>query len=578
MKLNGLSALFILLLSAACTQQQSGTTHHPLTAPLFELADNELDGGEAYNTTAYVEQFWRLAGNPDFDKSIKYVENVLSEAGFVEESRAGADDRLTYRVEKRPMRNPAWQPYSGFLATENNEEILNFKTNRNMFAINSYRTDGTEEYEVIRVETENGVPVFDENTDLTGKAVYAETAVNMLFNEAVVKRGAAGVIAYRMPGYLNPEINQTSIQFSRIPLHPDLKSWGVLLSYAAREKLNTALGKGENKIRIQIETDIFESEELTIAAELKGSRYPEERLVFSAHIQEPGANDNASGTGALAEVASTSARLLKAGKINPERTITYLFGDEIISTNRFITEDADRAKNIKWGISLDMVGEDTEKTGGTFLIEKMPDPAAIWTRGEEKHSEWGGRPLSKEEMMPHYLNDFILNRMLEQGRAKNWVVKVNPYEGGSDHAPFLRNDIPGLLLWHFTDQFYHTDNDRIDKVSKSTLKNVGTGALVSALVLTGNQEKAFDLILEETTAAALSRLETEFNLSAEALKSGGSVAEETDILNTWAEWYMEAVLKTDDILTAPTAGQKQRIRQAVGEIQDKAGALISKLQ
>ena len=33
-------------------------------------------------------------------------------------------------------------------------------------------------------------------------------------------------------------------------------------------------------------------------------------------------------------------------------------------------------------MSLDMVGEDVKKTGGSFLIEKMPDPSAIWTRGK----------------------------------------------------------------------------------------------------------------------------------------------------------------------------------------------------
>ena len=29
-----------------------------------------------------------------------------------------------------------------------------------------------------------------------------------------------------------------------------------------------------------------------------------------------------------------------------------------------------RTRGVKWGVSLDMVGEDTKKTGGTFLIEK----------------------------------------------------------------------------------------------------------------------------------------------------------------------------------------------------------------
>ena len=44
---------------------------------------------------------------------------------------------------------------------------------------------------------------------------------------------------------------------------------------------------------------------------------------------------------------------------------------------------------IKWGISLDMVGENTDITGGTFLIEKMPDPSAIWTRGNDKTLRMG---------------------------------------------------------------------------------------------------------------------------------------------------------------------------------------------
>lgn len=54
-------------------------------------------------------------------------------------------------------------------------------------------------------------------------------------------------------------------------------------------------------------------------------------------------------------------------------------------------------------------------------------------------------------MKPHYFNDFIINTFKQQGEFANWKVNNNPFEGGSDHTPFLRADIPGLLLWHFTD-------------------------------------------------------------------------------------------------------------------------------
>ena len=39
--------------------------------------------------------------------------------------------------------------------------------------------------------------------------------------------------------------------------------------------------------------------------------------------------------------------------------------------------------------ALDMTGEDTEKTGGTFLIEKQADPSAVWARPSDPHTEWG---------------------------------------------------------------------------------------------------------------------------------------------------------------------------------------------
>ena len=85
--------------------------------------------------------------------------------------------------------------------------------------------------------------------------------------------------------------------------------------------------------------------------------------------------------------------------------------------------------------------------------------------------------------MPHYYNDYLLARCLDQAAATGWVVRTNPFEGGSDHTPFLQFKKPGALFWHFTDVYYHTDGDRIDKVSKSELVNVGNAALASVLTL-----------------------------------------------------------------------------------------------
>src|ERR1700741_2399533 len=58
----------------------------------------------AYETVAFVEKRWRIAGNKGFDESIFFVENILKKAGYVNETSAKPTDKLPFRIEKRPMK------------------------------------------------------------------------------------------------------------------------------------------------------------------------------------------------------------------------------------------------------------------------------------------------------------------------------------------------------------------------------------------------------------------------------------------------------------------------------------------
>ena len=127
------------------------------------------------------------------------------------------------------------------------------------------------------------------------------------------------------------------------------------------------------------------------------------------------------------------------------------------------------------------------------------------------------------------------------------MVKTNPFEGGSDHTPFLQFKKPGVLFWHFTDQFYHTDGDRIDKVSAATLQNVGIAALVSALTLTTADGDIARSLVGELERVAIKRLDVELALSRAALAAGGSPAVERDILQTWTDYYVNAIATMSDI-------------------------------
>jgi len=568
-------ALSLALLVAAALEGSAQEAPAPVPSPskrLFEAVVSRYSGDRALETVAFLDQYVRWPRNRGLDASLDHVVQRLERAGYVREDRATAANRLTYRVERYPMANPAWEPTGASVEIIGDRlPILQLTSNRNMLATNSWATPDTGVVAEV-VDVGDARPATLDSIPIAGKIVLADQRVTRLYDEAVRKRGAIGVLGYAMPAYTLPEQNTHSIQFGGIPYDSTKRSWAVALSYDARTRLRAALTKGPVRVRVRTAvTWTPHAVERTVVADIRGSESPAERFVFSAHVQEPGANDNASGVGAQLEMARVAAELVTSERVDPQRTITFLWGLEIRSTDRYITQDSARAAGIRWGLSLDMVGEDTKKTGGTFLVEKMPDPSAIWPRGADTHTEWGGSPLTKEQMTPHYFNDVALNRCLEMAATNGWIVKTNPYEGGSDHIPFLRAKKPGLLFWHFTDHYYHTDGDRLDKVSAAELRNSGVSALVTGLLLTTANGAAARGVVAEVEQAALKRLATERVLSQQALAAGGDGARERDILETWGSWYDGALAAAADIevggssaeTTAAIASARERVRAAL---------------
>ena len=571
------SVVVLPVLGLAAALLISGSASQSLPATYQRFAREAVSGERAKELVRFMDPYYRVPGNVGFNASIDKVVEALEEVGYVEESEPGAG-RLTYRVEHRELEIPTWEPVRASLTlVAEDEPLMDLSTNLNLMAARSFSTPaGGVEAEVVDVGEAR--PEDFQGLDVEGKIVIGDASARQLFRQAVQERGALGVLAYRIPAFNHPEVHRDVAPMSSIPYDPEAESWGLLLSLNARDALREALSRGPVSVRVLVESRIYPCDELTLVAEVHGHTHPEDRFVFSAHVQESGANDNASGVALQAELARTFARGLTTGVFDPARTITMIWGDEIRSTRRYMEEDEERAADVRWGLSLDMVGEDTNKTGGTFLIEKMPDPSAVWTRGQDQHTEWGGRPLTVDQLTPHYFNDFLLRRCLDQAEDTGWVVRTNPFEGGSDHVPFLRSGSPGVLFWHFTDVYYHTDGDRVEMVSAETLKNVGVCSAVSAMTLTSADAATAVSLIQEVEEAALERIATELELSQAALADGGDAAEEQRILRTWTDWYVDALGTMGDIevggssrevLKAMEAAQtrvREVGREAVGEM------------
>jgi aminopeptidase YwaD len=215
-------------------------------------------------------------------------------------------------------------------------------------------------------------------------------------------------------------------------------------------------------------------------------------------------------------------------------------------------------------MSLDMTGEDTAKTGGTFLIEKSPDPSAVWPRPSDPHSDWGAGVVAGELVRGHFLNALHLAVCLRRARDSGWVVRTNPYEGGSDHTVFASEGIPSLLNWHFTDRYYHTNQDRLDKVSAAEMKNVGIAVATSAWTLASAGSADAEAVLRIVKDAAHKRLELErvqgATVLANAADKAAAAATEHRISAAWIKWYREAL---DSVERLPVNGADATLRRDV---------------
>lgn len=107
----------------------------------FKLTRTGFNEKNAYTTTAFVEQFFRLPGNKGFDASIYRVEEILKKAGYVLQKKDEFEAPLIYRIEKRAMKRDAWEPVDANISIVGESAPLqSFKTNRNMIPINCVST------------------------------------------------------------------------------------------------------------------------------------------------------------------------------------------------------------------------------------------------------------------------------------------------------------------------------------------------------------------------------------------------------------------------------------------------------
>jgi aminopeptidase YwaD len=493
---------FAIVAVCCITAFSVAQTHHDLLdARTRDLLHEALSGENAKEHVIQITRFNRVQASREYRSAATYVLSQLRSFGF--------DEKDAY-IESFPsdgiIEYQTWQSPSGWditsaelrMVAPYDERIVGYPEIGMGLMTCSNPGDVTAELVWVGAGTSDADYV---GKDVAGKFVLATGYGGEVHRQAVIKRGAKAVVCY--------------LDDARAPLHPDMLQYtgmwprpdeltkvtfGFNLTNRQGEKLRALLAAGKRVVlHGTVKGKGLEPYFLDIVvAHIRGTDPEGKELVLSAHLDHPkeSANDNASGSGAILDMARAMNELITTGRLpRPRHSITFLWVPEWNGTMAYLDKHTELLGPPLGGkflanVNMDMVGENLELLHSRLYVTSTPAST------------------------PSILDDVIQNMMemmdgmnIRTLRGSESIpnFRIGPYGGGSDHMMFIDRKIPGVMLGH-SDYTHHTSDDTPDKVDPTELERcqmIGASAVWYLASL--HQEQAEDL-LRLGTEHALARL------------------------------------------------------------------------
>jgi aminopeptidase YwaD len=258
--------------------------------------------------------------------------------------------------------------------------------------------------------------------------------------------GASGVIIYDNADSLVPPTPSLGDNAASIPV--------VAITKADGESLLEKIESEEVTATIKISEITDQTSQNIIAVkEPKGKPTNDHDIVYvTAHYDSvpygPGANDNASGTSVVLELA----RILKSYPTDKEVRFVFVGAEEIglVGSRYYVSQlSNDELNRSLANFNLDMVGTNWEEATALFVNVVDGAPNLVWQSARDAAERLG--------------NDSLI--LFERGASDH----VAFYEAGIDAANFIRRAPVTASL----EPWYHTPFDTIDKVSQERIQEAG---------------------------------------------------------------------------------------------------------
>jgi aminopeptidase YwaD len=446
---------------------------------VFQRIWQICSGEAAWQTVADLSRLHRIQASPGHRRAATMLHRQLTSAGLAAEILSYPADEHTRFWAYRSFQE--WDCQEATLELVAPQEQAGILADFRACPISLIQRSAPFEGEVDVLLLEDGEKEGDyEGRDIAGKVVLTRGDLRRVWQLAVQERGAVGILfdGMRVVPPVRPEGDLADVrQYTSFWWQPgDTHCFGFVLTPGQGRSLRRLLGESQEPVhvRARVVSALYDGGLEVVSAAIPGESRDE--IVVVAHLchPQPSANDNASGAAAALEAARTLQTLIQEEGLRLRRTIRFLWLPELTGSVAYLAGREGDLERLVAGLNLDMVGEDQNQTGSSWLIERPPDAAAsfapdllIWLRDQMP----GLKGMVDVAASHTHLGTYPLYRQAEV-----------PFSGGSDHLalsdPTVGVPTPMIIQW--PDRFYHTSADTPDRTDPHSLARAGALAAAYA--------------------------------------------------------------------------------------------------
>lgn len=458
-----------------------------------QLITQEISGDAAYEHIRFSSQFHRPRGGSDgLWRVAQYFEEKAREYGL-------ADVKLI----KQASTTLPWNATFGdlWIVEPEPERVASTLQSPLHLADYSHSTDVTGEI----VDIGAGSTADYEGRDVSGKIVLTHGSISVAMQEAVWNRGALGVIWYPDPlgttgvasaaGFSEPD----QLRWGNVPSQgPDGKdpTFAFVLSVRQGIRLSNTIAQSSVPVvaRAVVEAEPGSGQgtepwQVMVEAYIRGTD-PELRqdILLTGHMQEEGtsANDDASGTASVLEIARALNKLIEEGRIpRPRRNVRFWWVTEISSERQYFADHPESRHDVWVNINQDMVGANqaqgvmrkqniTRLPATRFhffndVIESVIEYMVAGNTSELAVAQNG---------IPFYPKPHVAHL----GTRHRYNAEVIFFHNNTDHMPFNEAPIgiPATTFTNMPDHYIHSSDDDLWNVDRTQLgRNAASVALMA---------------------------------------------------------------------------------------------------